>query len=111
MSAAMWHDGSGNEGDKNVIIQSKFRGDEGYKLGRYHREAQIYLIDCEYDENMADAEIYQAGERKLSWGHRIYYFGSKKSGKQFKWLENNIELDRKDLNFNWVFEGNWQLKL
>ena len=111
MSAAMWHDGSGNEGDKNVIIDSRFRGDLGYKLGRYHREAQLYFIDCEYDENLADAPVYQSGDRKLKWGHRVYFIGSQKIGASYKWLETNTKIKKEEVNFNWVFGNNWQLKL
>lgn len=57
--AAIWHDGSKYKSSKTVLVNCKFTGDEGYKLGRYHRDAQFYLISCSFDKNMADADIYQ----------------------------------------------------
>ncbi len=106
LNAAIWHDGSAKEGDKSIILNSKFRGVKGYKLGRYHREAQLYLLGCTFDENLADAPIYQAGDRKLTWGHRIYFNGSKGSG--FDWLKDNTDLKEDQVDFNSFFGDSWR---
>jgi len=72
LSAAIWHDGSQEEQAKTVLSHCTFKGDPGFKLGRYHREAQMFLFDCQFANEMADAPIYQASDRKLTWGHRIF---------------------------------------
>jgi len=105
MSAAIWHDGSAKEGDRSIIKNSSFRGDKGYKLGRYHREAQIYLLGCTFDENMADAPIYQSGDRKLQWGHRIYFIGSK--GTPREWIKDNVSLKADEVSFKSFFGDKW----
>jgi len=105
MNAAIWHDGSAKEGDRSIIKNSSFRGDKGYKLGRYHREAQIYLLGCSFDENMADAPIYQSGDRKLQWGHRIYFNGSK--GTPREWTTDNVSLKADEVSFKSFFGENW----
>ena len=45
-SAAIWHDGSKNKSEKTVLKNCVFRGDQGFKLGRYHLDAQFFLMDC-----------------------------------------------------------------
>jgi pectinesterase len=107
MSAAIWHDGSVKESDKTVLVNCSFEGDKGFKLGRYHREAQMYLIDCKFSENMADAAIYQSGDRKLQWGHRIFYKNCHRKNGDFVWHKDNTSLKKKDLNFENVFGQNW----
>ncbi len=57
--AAIWHDGSGNQDSKTVLVNCKFKGYDGFLLGRYHREAQFYLINCEFAKNMKDTPIYR----------------------------------------------------
>lgn len=44
--AAIWHDGSAVKESKTVLKNCVFKGEDGFKLGRYHRDAQFYLIDC-----------------------------------------------------------------
>lgn len=90
-NAAVWHDGTGNEDAKSVIRNGSFVGETGYKLGRYHRDAQIYLINCSFSKEMADADIYQVPTKnQLAWDRRIYYRGNKKKGNQYTWYANNI---------------------
>lgn len=108
MSAAIWHDGSGEEGAKSVLKNCRFIGDPGYKLGRYHREAQLFLVNCQFDQNMADAPIYQSGERKLAWGHRVYYVNSHRTGGDFAWHQTNTQVKAEDVNFQWVFGDKWR---
>ncbi|MEY2792659.1 MAG: hypothetical protein RJA76_651 [Bacteroidota bacterium] len=107
LHAAIWHDGSAKEGDRSIIKNSLFKGDKGFKLGRYHREAQIFLLNCSFDPNMADSPIYQAGDRKLNWGHRIKFNGSK--GPSFSWLKNNTEIQSDEVGFSSFFGENWML--
>jgi pectinesterase len=106
-SAAIWHDGSAHENDKTVLKNCKFIGDPDFKLGRYHREAQMYLIDCKFSENMADAAIYQSGDRQLQWGHRIFYKNCHRKNGDFLWHKDNTSLKKKDLSFEKVFGQNW----
>lgn len=96
-NAAIWHDGREYEDSKSVIKNSTFVGEPGFKLGRYHRDAWIYLIDCKFSEDMADAPIYHVNRDSLQWGHRIYYYNCKKKGTAFSWYKNNIEESKIDL--------------
>lgn len=107
LSAAIWHDGSEEESDKSVLKNCKFVGDAGFKLGRYHREAQMYLINCLFSNEMADAPIYQAGDRKLNWGHRIYYNNCHRDGGDFEWHENNFVFNKKEFTFKKIFGRKW----
>ena len=107
-SAAIWHDGSGDQNAKTVLKNCRFMGDPGYKLGRYHREAQFYLLNCSFDKNMADAPIYQSGDRVLNWGHRVYYSGSHRDGGDYTWHKNNTSLKAADFTFKSVFGDKWK---
>ena len=40
--AAIWHDGSKYKDSKTVLVNCSFEGYDGFKLGRYHRDAQFY---------------------------------------------------------------------
>ena len=114
MNAAIWHDGTNYESEKTVIKNCTFEGDKGYKLGRYHRPAQFYLLDCNFDENMADAEIYhvksgrQSDSPEPKWGHRVYYQNCHRKGGDYAWHGNNLKIDAKIITVDWVFEGKWK---
>lgn len=108
MNAAIWHDGSNYESSKTVLKNCTFEGDKGYKLGRFHREAQFYLIDCKFDENMADADIYQSSTTQLKWGKRVYYYNCHRKGGDYTWHSNNLKIDPKIINANWAFDGKWK---
>jgi PelA/Pel-15E family pectate lyase len=110
LNAAIWHDGTGNEAAKSVIKQSSFVGDKGYKLGRYHRPAQIYLIDCKFSKDMADSDIYQVNkDTTVEWGKRIFYFNSKKEGGDYNWHKDNITKDlAKKINREWTLKSKWE---
>lgn len=107
MNAAIWHDGSNYESSKTVLKNCTFEGDKGYKLGRFHREAQFYLIDCKFDENMADAEIYQSSNTQLKWGKRVFYYNCHRKGNDFAWYANNLKIDPKAITIDWTFDGKW----
>ncbi|HPC36970.1 MAG TPA: pectinesterase family protein, partial [Candidatus Marinimicrobia bacterium] len=57
-SATIWHDGHYDPDQKFVIVNSTFDGVPGFQLGRHHYDAQFFLIDCTFSENMADQPIY-----------------------------------------------------
>lgn len=110
--AAIWHDGSKYESSKTVLINCKFTGDDGYKLGRYHRDAQFYLFNCSFDKNMADADIYQREANPpnvILWGKRVYYYNCMKAGGNYKWFADNLPagFSMNDYSTAWVFDYKW----
>ena len=109
--AAIWHDGSGNEDSKTVLVNCKFTGYDGFMLGRYHRDAQFYLVNCSFASNMKDADIYLVPTaNKLNWGRRIYYYNChREGGNDYSWYNNNLPIGIKeaDITVNWVFGNRW----
>jgi PelA/Pel-15E family pectate lyase len=90
-NAAIWHDGSVDENSMSVIKNATFEGESGYKLGRFHRDARMYLLDCRFSADMADADIYQVPtSNTLQWGKRIYYHHCSKTGVPYEWYKDNI---------------------
>ncbi len=76
LTASIWHDGSGKKDHKFVIRNSEFDGVPGFPLGRYHRDAQFFLLDCAFSVNMSDKEIFFAPSdppRILQWGEGRSY--------------------------------------
>jgi PelA/Pel-15E family pectate lyase len=113
-NAAIWHDGSDVQTSKTVLYNCSFTGDDGFKLGRYHRDAQFYLLNCSFAKNMADAAIYWVPSKEkrdsLKWGTRVYYYNCKREGgKNFDWYKNNLPADFGINEFNepWVFDYKW----
>lgn len=110
-TAAIWHDGSKTEDSKTVLINCKFKGYDGFLLGRYHRDAQFYLVNCEFAKNMRDSAIYRVQTANIiQWGHRVYYYNChREGGNDFKWYANNLPMRLKatDININWVFKNKW----
>lgn len=109
-NAAIWHDGSKFEKSKTVLYNCKFIGDDGFKLGRYHRDAQFYLLNCSFAKNMADADIYLVPTNNvIQWGRRIYYYNCKKEGGDYAWHKNNLPADFniKDFTIPWVYDLRW----
>lgn len=111
LSAAIWHDGSLHESSKTVLRNCNFRGDPGFKLGRFHRESQFYLLHCRFAKEMADADIYwaQSGPGTPLWGRRVFYYRCKRSGGDYAWHKDNLQagLKAKAIDINWTFEGKW----
>lgn len=112
--AAIWHDGSTNVDYKTVLKNCCFDGYKGFKLGRYHKDAQFYLIDCTFSENMADEDIYQVPtNNKIQWGRRVYYTNSHREGGDYSWHKDNLASAQgspkaKDITADWVFGGKWK---
>jgi pectinesterase len=111
-TAAIWHDGSGNKDSKTVLMNCSFKGFDGFLLGRYHREAQFYLVNSVFAKNMRDTAIYWVpSSNQLQWGHRVYYYNCKREGgKDFNWYKNNLpdSLKAEDINVKWVFGERWR---
>lgn len=109
--AAIWHDGSGNEDSKTVLVNCKFKGYDNFLLGRYHRDAQFYLVNCEFAKNMRDSAIYIVPTTNtIKWGKRIYYYNcNREGGNDFSWYSNNLPAGIKasDITVKWVFGNRW----
>ena len=109
--AAIWHDGSANQDSKTVLVNCSFKGYDGFMLGRYHRDAQFYLINCLFADNMSDSAIYRVPTNNvIQWGHRVYYYNCHRKAGDYKWFADNInkELANK-INVSWVFGNSWKL--
>lgn len=115
-SAAIWHDGSKNEDAKTVLVNCYFDGYEGFKLGRWHRDAQFYLINCRFSKNMANEPIYLVKtNNSILWGNRQYYYDCSKENGDFHWFANNLEQAKgnpkaKKITPSWVFNNQWKIK-
>ena len=114
-SAAIWHDGLSNPDYKTVLKNCRFDGYKGFKLGRYHKDAQFYLIDCMFSSTMADEDIYLVPTTNtIQWGRRIYYANSHKEGGDYAWHKDNLAAapgspEAKDITADWVFNGKWKV--
>ncbi len=112
-NAAIWHDGSNFKTSKTVLLNCTFTGDKDYKLGRFHKDAQFYLLNCTFDKNMADADIYLVPPKDmkdtLKWGRRVYYYNCKKKGGDYAWYKNNLPADFgiNEFNIPWVYDYKW----
>ncbi len=109
-TASIWHDGSKNPDSKSVLVNCKFSGFDGFYLGRYHRDAQMFLLDCAFDENMRDSSIYHVPKSsETPFGHRIYFYNCHRNAGDYIWMKNNLptEIDRKNIGVDWVFKSKW----
>jgi PelA/Pel-15E family pectate lyase len=110
--AAIWHDGSKYKDSKTVLVNCKFTGDPGYGLGRYHRDAQFYLVGCSFDKNMADADIFQreaTPPNVLQWGRRVYYYNCNRKAGNYKWFADNLPVGVgfNDISAFWTYDYKW----
>jgi pectinesterase len=108
-TAIIWHDGSQNEDSKTVLKNCRFTGYDGFLLGRFHRDAQFFLINCEFANNMRDSAIYRVPTYNvIRWGTRTYYFNCHRPAGDYSWFANNISEDKaKAITVGWVFDGKW----
>jgi pectinesterase len=92
-------------------MNCRFKGYDGFLLGRYHRDAQFYLINCEFAKNMRDSAIYLVPTNTpLRWGHRVYYYNChREGGNDYSWYANNLPATVKagDIRVDWVFKKRW----
>ncbi|MDQ6755398.1 MAG: pectinesterase family protein [Bacteroidota bacterium] len=111
--ASIWHDGTGNADFKTVLKDCFFDGFSGFNLGRYHKDAHFYLINCTFSKNMADKDIYLVPtSNTILWGKRIYYFNCHRNGGDYDWFKNNLSFalnspNANDINAHWVFKERW----
>jgi pectinesterase len=112
-TAAIWHDGSQHKDSKTVLVNCSFQGFDGFKLGRFHRDAQFYLINCLFAENMANDDIYLVPTNNIiQWGRRVYYYNCKKQNSATVLFANNLEKAEgnpspSSINASWVFNNKW----
>jgi pectinesterase len=111
--AAIWHDGSLHEDAKSVLVNCTFTGFDGFNLGRFHRDAQFYLIKCHFASNMSSEDIYQVKTTNtLRWPRRVFYFDCDGGNTKHPFYKNNVELAKGKpnaalINAAWVFGENW----
>ena len=115
-TASIWHDGSGREDNKFVIRNSYFDGIPGFPLGRHHRDAQFYLIDCRFSKNMADKCIYFYPSKIpaiLKWNeNRCYYFNCHGDSVDYPWHADNLDKasgspKSEEITAVWTFNSKW----
>lgn len=109
--ASIWHDGSKNQDSKTVLVDCRFTGYDGFLLGRYHRDAQFFLVNCHFAANMKDTAIYKVQTTNvIQWGHRVYYFNCHRDGgHDFAWYKDNLPagVKAKDITVAWTFKDRW----
>lgn len=114
--AMLWHDGRGGKSKKFVITHSSFDAKTPTLLGRYHHDAQFYLIHCKLSKNVLNGNIQYAYSDKVldacSWGQRIYYYGCEREGGHSGWLNNNLHEAAQapnvdDITAQWTFDEQW----
>jgi pectinesterase len=96
-------------------VNCRFKGYDGFRLGRYHRDAQFYLLGCSFARNMRDTAIYRVPTSNIiQWGHRVYYYNChREGGDDFDWYADNLPagLKASEINIKWVFNGRWNPQL
>ena len=114
--AIIWHDGRGDKTKKLVITNSQFDAKTPTPLGRYHHDAQFFLINCKLSNQILDSNISYAYTDKVldpcPWGQRTYYYGCKREGGNSGWLNNNLENAPGNPAFHeitarWTFDNKW----
>ncbi len=111
--ASIWHDGSKHEDSKTVLKNCTFKGFDGFNLGRYHRDAQFYLINCVFADNMKDQNIYRVPTTNtILWGDRIYYYNCHRQAGDYSWFANNLQNAKglptaDNITADWVFKNKW----
>ncbi len=111
-NASIWLDGSGGEDHKFVIRNSYFDGIQNFALGRYHRDAQFYLLDCDFSDRIKNQDIQFVGSEPLQFGKRTYYYNTHREGFDFNWHRNNLREapgnpDPDSIDARWTFNQEW----
>lgn len=114
--ALIWHDGRGDYSKKLVITDSHFDSKRPVTLGRYHHDAQFFLLNCTMTDKIIDHPIgYAYTDQVLDscpWGQRVYMYNIKREGGNFKWMNNNLTDAKgspkpRDISARWTFAGAW----
>lgn len=112
-TAAIWHAAPENKEQKFVLENCTFNGVEGFYLGRHHYEAQFYLLNCHFPENMINKPIYlevnsdPSKNRPYFWGDRYYFYNCTRTGGNYEWFANNVQVDPELIDPEWTFDGRW----
>lgn len=108
-TAAIWHDGSADSTSATVLKNCSFKGFDNFNLGRYHRDAQFYLLNCTFADNMNNNEIYLVKTNNIiKWGKRIYYYNCTRNAGNYNWFHNNITAEEvKQVTIDWLFGKKW----
>jgi len=115
LSASIWHDGRFDKDQKFVIRYSSFDGVPNFPLGRHHRDAQIYLLDCLFSRTMADKPIYlpvSPNAEAWKWGARHYFYNCHREGGDYDWFADNLSEANgspkaEQISAAWTFAGRW----
>jgi pectinesterase len=109
--AAIWHDGSKNPDSKTILKNCRFNGYDGFILGRYHRDAQFFLLDCIFSQKMSNKPIYLVPtNNKILWDKRIYFYNChRENGNDFSWHADLLpeKIKSADITVEWLFKGKW----
>lgn len=109
--AVLWHDGSASKDAKTVLKSCFFDGYKGFQLGRYHKDAQFYMVSCRFSAHMADKAICHVETKNtVQWGHRAYYHHCHKADGDLPWFADNFPdtiPDPDSLAPSWVFGARW----
>jgi len=117
-TATLWHDGERNADQKLVVNNSSFDGVEVFLLGRHHYDAQFYLINSQFSDNMADKAIFKKHYKDLDriranyYGQRYFFYNKNRSENSHPWTANNFypfkhHLKNQSMS-QWVFNDKWQ---
>jgi pectinesterase len=117
--AAIWHDGSKDPEQKLVLRNCRFDGVPDFFLGRRHQDAQFYLIDCTFSENMHDEYIFRQTypfqpfkNAPNLYRDRAYYHNCHRKGGDYHWHRDNLKTapgspDPEDITPAWTFGNRW----
>ena len=114
--AIIWHDGRDDKNKKLVIKDSYFDAKRPTILGRYHHEAQFYLLNCKMSSNILDTNIRYAYIDKQPdpnlWGFRSYYHNCYREGGNSGWLKDNLKEaegspEFHEITASWTFNKLW----
>ncbi|MGJ8693844.1 MAG: pectinesterase family protein [Thalassotalea sp.] len=115
-SATLWHDGELNQNQKLVVNNSYFDGIKGFWLGRHHYDAQFYILNSAFSENMADKAIFKKTYEDIErikpnlYGSRYFFFNNQ-ADNLADWAANNFNPDKTHLKNqsieSWVFNKQW----
>ena len=114
--AIIWHDGRGDPDKKLVIVDSQFDAKRPTPLGRYHHDAQFFLVHCQLSQNILDENIRYAYTDKVldpcPWGQRTYYWACSRDGGHSGWLDNNLRTapgapEYHTVTARWTFGDRW----
>lgn len=114
--AIIWHDGRGDKTKKLVVTNSTFDAKRPTPLGRYHHDAQFFIVNCQLSKQIIDANIGYAYTDKVldpcPWGQRTYYYNCTREGGHSGWLNNNLQASESSsdpfaITAEWTFDGKW----